>query len=71
MSETILDVSEKDNGRNDSLAKRPVTDAVGSRVARENRWGQGFTFAPLPIDRFKSRGQQLCKMLGIKESFNM
>ena len=24
-----------------------------------------------PIDRFQSRGQQLCKLLGIKESFNM
>ena len=24
-----------------------------------------------PIDRFHSRGQQLCKLLGIKESFNM
>ena len=23
------------------------------------------------IDRFQSRGQQLCKLLGIKESFNM
>ena len=36
----ILGVSEKDNRRNDSLAKRPVTDAVGGGVARENRWGQ-------------------------------
>ena len=26
-------------------------------------WGQ--------IDRFRSRGQQLCKLLGIKESFYM
>ena len=23
------------------------------------------------VDRFQSRGQQLCKLLGIKESFNM
>ena len=23
------------------------------------------------IDRFQSRGQQFCKLLGIKESFNM
>ena len=26
---------------------------------------------PWSIDRFQSRGQQLCKLLGIKESFNM
>ena len=25
----------------------------------------------MTIDRFQSHGQQLCKLLGIKESFNM
>ena len=34
-------------------------------------WTSPLSDGEVPIDRFQSHGQQLCKLLGIKESFNM
>ena len=47
--------------------KRPCFDSIVRSVIG---WKISRHFSQ-PIDRFQSRGQQLCKLLGVKESFNM
>ena len=53
-----------------------ITEVTGPKNALHRWWGCCSFFKRLkiklkiPIDRFQSCDQQLCKLLGIKESFN-